>query len=235
MIKLSIRLNMIMEMVRPCSIMADVGADHGYLACALVQSHKCVCAYAMDVAPGPLNAAKRSIEQYGLNHHVFTRLSDGLTHLPQDVETIVIAGMGAHTIIDILNAYPKKLDGLKQIIVSANKDPWTIRNWIMDHGYTIDDERCCYEEHDYVAISFTTQPCIYPLDPSIRYLGPKLMQRNDGTTQLYYRHLYEGALDLITKVKDEQKKARIRQQMQWLDHWFEMMHIESKTNANTRN
>ena len=228
MIKLSIRLNMIKEMVRPCSIMADVGADHGYLACALVQSHKCVCAYAMDVAAGPLSAAKRTIDQYGLNHRVTTILSDGLTHLPQGVDTIVIAGMGAHTIIDILEAYPQKLMNLNQIIVSANKDPWTIRYWIMDHGYTIDDERCCYEDHDYVAISFTPTSCVYSYDPSTRYLGPNLMEHHDADTERYYRHLYDGLKDLSTKVKDVEKVDMIHQKMQWLDHWFEIKDSENK-------
>lgn len=218
--KLSIRLAMIADMVEPCSIMADIGADHGYLACALVQTHKCVCAYAMDIAQGPLSAARQTIVANGLQDRVFPILSDGLTNLPDDVDTIVIAGMGAHTIIDILEAYPEKLKSLRQIVVSANKDPWTIRNWIMDHGYTIQDERCCYEEHDYVAIRFDLTPKANSNDPRIRYLGEKLMQRHDAATTTYYRHLVDGLTNLSKKVKDENRLKTIALQMEWLNQWL---------------
>ena len=219
--KLSIRLAMIADMVQPCHIMADIGADHGYLACALVQTHKCVCAYAMDIAKGPLSAACQTIESNGLTDKVIPILSDGLTNLPSDVDTIVIAGMGAHTIIDILEAHPDKVKQLDQIIVSANKDPWTIRHWIMDHGYTILDERCCYEGHDYVAIRFDLTTKAYANDPKVRYLGEKLMMHHDDATRLYYQHLLDGLHQLLSKVKDKNRLNSIHQQIEWLNQWFE--------------
>ena len=77
-VALSGRLRMLADMVTPGSRLVDVGCDHGFLSIYLVQEGACPTVLAMDVREGPLAAAKRHVEAYGLGEYITLRLSDGL-------------------------------------------------------------------------------------------------------------------------------------------------------------
>ena len=79
--KLSKRLQLIADVIskyKQGSVLADIGSDHGYLPCYLVKNKIITCAYACDVAQGPLDSAKETIKQYGLEDKVFALLGNGL-------------------------------------------------------------------------------------------------------------------------------------------------------------
>ena len=76
--KLDPRLALIYQMVPPCRRAADVGTDHGYLICALVESGRAESGIAADITPLPLDKARREAESRGLSHRVRLVLGDGL-------------------------------------------------------------------------------------------------------------------------------------------------------------
>ncbi len=104
MIVLDDRLAAAESMVRPGSRVADVGTDHGYLIARLLLSGKAVFGYACDIHPKPLEKARETLAQYGLLDRAKLCLGDGLQGLCSDqVDDIVIAGMGGDTILHILD------------------------------------------------------------------------------------------------------------------------------------
>lgn len=116
---LDIRLQKVAALVRPGSRLADIGTDHAYLPTALVQRGVCPTAIASDVRPGPVQAARRTVEAAGLNDKIDVRLGDGLEPIrPDEAEDIVIAGMGGETIAAILAAAPWVKDGRYRLICS---------------------------------------------------------------------------------------------------------------------
>ena len=108
--KLSKRLQLIADVIskyKQGSVLADIGSDHGYLPCYLVKNKIITCAYACDVAQGPLDSAKETIKQYGLEDKVFALLGNGLNPiLDREVDMISIAGMGSYLISEILEEHP---------------------------------------------------------------------------------------------------------------------------------
>ena len=46
---------------------ADIGTDHAYIPIRLVQDKVCQKVIATDIKPGPVGAAKRHVEKYGLS------------------------------------------------------------------------------------------------------------------------------------------------------------------------
>ena len=81
-VKLSKRLERIASFVQqPCSRVADIGTDHGYVPIWLVQKGVCPSALAMDVRKGPLERAEEHVEEVGLSGKIELRLSDGLAKL----------------------------------------------------------------------------------------------------------------------------------------------------------
>lgn len=96
------RLSAAAELVREGAYVCDVGTDHAYLPCALMQMGKISGGMAMDVNEGPLENANRTIAAYGLQENIVTRLSDGLDALTeqeqQRITDVMICGMGGELI-----------------------------------------------------------------------------------------------------------------------------------------
>ena len=60
------------------SCLADIGCDHAYVACQAVLEHRVVKAYACDIAQGPLDNARQTIQSNHLENQVFCLLTDGM-------------------------------------------------------------------------------------------------------------------------------------------------------------
>lgn len=141
MIKLNPRLARCAALVSGDYVI-DIGTDHGYLPCFLVESGVCRGAFACDIAEGPLLAAKEHIAALGLGDKVTTVLSDGLKSLPPEAETssdIVIAGMGGEMIIKILSEggdFAKS----RRLILQANTRVSSLRRWLFENGFEISSE-----------------------------------------------------------------------------------------------
>ena len=98
-LQLQPRLQLLADMVPEGCRLADVGTDHGYLPVYLLQRRRIRGAVAADIGAEPLAHARRTAEAYGVEGIDF-RLCDGLRDItPDEVDTVVIAGMGGETII----------------------------------------------------------------------------------------------------------------------------------------
>ena len=80
---ISERLNTIIHMVRPCSLLADIGCDHGYVCIRAVQTGQAASAIASDVAAGPLQIAADNIRAADLDDRITLILADGLEGIPR--------------------------------------------------------------------------------------------------------------------------------------------------------
>lgn len=175
----NIRIETIADMVKKSMVVADIGTDHAFLPVLLVKNHICEKCYACDISKGPLKSASANIQAAGLSDQIPVILSDGLEHVPSDANAIVIAGMGFQTAVHILENDLNRLEQFQQIIVEVNRDTISMRRWINNHHYTIDDERYVRERnHDYICLSFTTRYHLEYTDAEL-VLGPVFMQEYD--------------------------------------------------------
>ena len=70
--------------------MADIGTDHAYLPIWLIKNSIVPRAVAADIRSGPLAAARKNAEKYGVTEQLALVLSDGLEALsPQDADDVV--------------------------------------------------------------------------------------------------------------------------------------------------
>ena len=152
---LSCRLQAIAALIpRDCRV-ADIGTDHGYLPVWLLQNGAAQRVIACDVRPGPLEHARRSAAQYGLDRddRLLFRLGDGLDCVaPEEVDTIVIAGMGGETIQSILEAAPWTNDAAYQLLLQPMTKAEVLRRFLAKQGYTIAREHLVYENHTYFPV-----------------------------------------------------------------------------------
>lgn len=136
--KLSNRLLACASLVRPGSVAADIGTDHGHLPIYLLQNDICPRVIAADLREGPLNAARRNAALAGVSEISFF-LSDGLRNVPLDgVDTVIMAGMGGDTIRMILDR--EKDIGDIQLILQPQADVPELRRFLGDRDFSIRQE-----------------------------------------------------------------------------------------------
>lgn len=147
MLKLKSRLNMAAQMVRKGSRLADIGTDHAYLPASLILDGTVPCAIAADLRKGPLENAEATVNHYGIAEKVQLRLSDGLKCVSRDeVDDIVIAGMGGILISEILEAAPWVKDKNIQLILQPQTHDEILRKWLWENGFEITDEASCFDD-----------------------------------------------------------------------------------------
>jgi len=146
-LKLGARLAAIAAYVLPGSRVADIGTDHGYLAAQLAARGDVGFVIAGDVNEGPLAAARELINNLGLTDKIAVRLGDGLAVVrPEEVDTVVIAGMGGTTMIHILTPQTGLAHKLKRLILQPMVGAGTLRLWLVKNGFCLVDERLVREE-----------------------------------------------------------------------------------------
>lgn len=145
--QLKARLKAIGDFVMPGNIVADIGTDHAYLPIYLIEQGITQTALACDVHLGPYNAAKRAVRQAGLEERIAVRLGDGLTVLaPGEAETVVIAGMGGATMVDILTGKPEVTVAVKQLVLQPMNAAKNLRLWLVESGWEIVQEDLVFDE-----------------------------------------------------------------------------------------
>lgn len=160
------RLEAVAASVPPCRTLADIGTDHAYLPVLLLQQGKIQQAIAGDIVPGPCEAARKTVHSYGLAQAITVRQGSGLTVLaPGEAETIVIAGMGAETMLQILGDSSAVWQRAKTLVLQPMSDSKRLRHWAEDHGWAIDREDLV-EEAGRIYEILRLVPC-----PGFRYTG----------------------------------------------------------------
>ena len=138
--KINARLKKIGDLVEANSFCLDVGCDHALLDIYLIKQRKMEHAVASDIAPGPLEQAKKNIQREGLENQIETRLGPGLEPYTKDINTIIISGMGGRNIIGILKAKPKVLKQIDTLILSPNNYQEDVKKYICKNGFYIANE-----------------------------------------------------------------------------------------------
>ena len=147
---------------------------HGKLIIALFENGQIAKGYAIENKKGPYNRLAKTLEEHHLLDDIIPLFSDGISDLPNTVDTVIIAGLGGNNIINILKAHPQKLKNVKTIIADAHNAIPEMRREVCNMGFVIADEDIVYEKEIYYeVIKFVAGEVAYLEDPDIEF-GPKL-------------------------------------------------------------
>ncbi len=149
------RLQLLADLVPQGARLADIGTDHGYLPVYLLQRGRIASAIAADIGQAPLDHARRTAEQYGVERGLRFLCCDGLRGMgPEDADTVVIAGMGGETIIHILSQAPWTKAGGTLLLLQPMTKQEDLRRWLNENGYAQSAERLVRDK-DYLYPVFT--------------------------------------------------------------------------------
>lgn len=191
MIKLSKRLEVVASYINDNVKLVDIGCDHGLLDIYLAKNRKNITIIASDINENALNNAISNIKKYKLENIINYRISNGLDNiLKEEIDTIVISGMGAHTIVGILYKNMKKLEHVKDIIIQSNNNIDFLRYKVTKLGYYIKDEKLVKDaDIIYTVICFTKGRKYY--SKKKLYFGPVLLNNKDDLFKEKYTNELE--------------------------------------------
>ncbi len=186
MIKLSNRLASIASLVPVNSNIIDIGCDHALLDIYLYQKGISKKIIASDINANALNNAKENIRKYKLDNNIETRLGNGLDTLNDidNINTVIISGMGAHTVVGIIKKNLSKLVKVNTIIIQSNTKLVFLRKEITKLNYMIDNEIILEDNKKiYTIIKFVKGKKKYTKKEL--YFGPILLKEQSPVFKKY--------------------------------------------------
>lgn len=203
---MSNRLNLIAKQINKNERVIDVGTDHCLLPIILLENNITENIIASDINKEPLEAGRNNLIAKGLEEKVDLVLTNGLEGIELDeLDVIVIAGMGATTITNII----KPFNG-RYIIHSTTHIP-DVRKTIQSIGHVITNEWIDREGKIYNII-IETKPGHMSLTDEELFLGPELMKDRQGSEK-YYAFLLKN----LTKIAEESGMKNIKlNERNWL-------------------
>ena len=178
--QLDARLAAIAAFVPHGTTLADIGADHAYLAATLVMKGIAWRAVVGDLSAGACAAARRTALTQRLTREIDVRQGDGLSVLtPGEAESIVIAGMGGALIAEILSGAPAVLTSVQTLVLQPMNGAAKLRRWLYTNGWDIVDETLARAGgHLYEIIRAEHGAAELP-DDVLLHIGARLFEKRD--------------------------------------------------------
>lgn len=176
--ELSHRLAAIASFIPPGARVADIGSDHAMLPLYLVSTGRSPGVIASDINEKPYLIACRQVEAAAAGDRVEVRKGDGLAVLrPGEVDVIVIAGMGANTIMGILSRSPEVLAGISRLVLQPMSHPGALRRWLAQNSWRLADEEVLREDGKFYVIIVAEPGEEHWEDRFLPEVGPRLVEK----------------------------------------------------------
>lgn len=203
-LKINNRLQKIGNFIYPEDKVIDIGCDHGLLGIYLVLNRNVSQMVSSDINEMPLNKAKKNIEKYHLEDRIETKLGNGIECVSNNLDTMVISGMGGLTINEILKDI-KKCPNIKKIIVSPNNEFVKTRKSISKLGFSLDEEVIVFENSKYYLISCYLKKKRKLID---YYFGK--LDFKDIKVRNYYQSIIEKNIDILSNLNRKHFLKKIK-------------------------
>ena len=192
-IPLSPRLRCCCNFITSGDRVADVGTDHGYLGIWLLQKGLASQVIASDIGEGPLSAAKANAQRFGCTDRMRFCLSDGLEAVPHDFDVLVIAGMGAKTMIHILQNAPWLQSSGYRLILQPQNKPHLLRAYLSECGWYISREDLVRDGRFlYAVMEVLWEPQQPKLTQGQCWFSPALLENPSAEVTEYYGRIVGG-------------------------------------------
>ena len=172
----------------------DVGCDQAKLGILLAKRNQ--KSIASDISPKVIERASLDIRKLGLDNLIDLRVSNGLQNIKEkEADTLVLSGMGTHTILEILNNTKLRFN---KIITISNNYHDILRDKMNELNYKVDKELIIKENNKYYNLILFTK--------GIKKYSQKelLLGLNQVDSELYKEYLNH----LLNKYKTIKKSSK---------------------------
>ncbi len=189
------RIEAIYSFISETDKVVDVGCDQAKLALLLAKRNQ--PSIASDVSENVIKRAKNDIK----SDLIDLRVSNGLENIQEgEADTLVLAGMGTHTILEILNNTKLKC---KKIITISNNYHDILRTKMNDLNYKVDSELIIKENNKYYNLILFIPGNREYSDYEINY---GLNHKDDKLYKEYLDFLYNKYINIKKSSKNKNDK-----------------------------
>lgn len=227
-LNVSERLQKIATFIPEGSTFADIGSDHAYLPCYVCMKDPLAHGIAGEVSRGPFSNAKETVQHYQLKDRVDVRLGDGLSVIDEQLDTVIIAGMGGSLIAQIIEDGKAKLRHINRFILQPNTNAAVVRKTLLKHQFALVQEEIIEENHHIYEVLVAEQDstvCVYTPDEDIEkqlMFGPLLMQEKSEIFMKKWE-IEKGKMKNVlkqmqqAKTENNDKVNEFRNQLKWME------------------
>ena len=203
------RLEAIGKLVPQGCVLADIGTDHAYLPVWLLEQGKIASAIAGDIAEGPCLAAKNTVSMHGIKGKVEVRLGSGLKVLQAgEADCIAIAGMGASTMIEILEADMPLAVEAKRLVLQPMAGAASLRKWLIQNGWHIVAEDLVADGRHLYEIMVAERGESEAFSDAVLEIGPSLIEAKHPLLAKQFARQINNYKKLLANMgKSEQARA----------------------------
>jgi tRNA (adenine22-N1)-methyltransferase len=206
--KLGNRLQLLASKIPKSSTVIDIGTDHAYLPIFLIKKGISQRVIATEILHGPYERAQENIKKAGLQDFIELRLGSGFkTVKPGEGDVAVVAGMGAMTIINIINESMEAADSFKRLIFQPMRNRAQLRKYLFTTGYLIIDEDVALEDKKFYEIIVAKKAHLVPFDEIDIIVGPVLRYKKTPVVLEYINYRMNILQNLIEGLKTSNSEA----------------------------
>jgi len=178
---------------------ADIGSDHGLFSVWSIENNMANKIIAVDISEPSLKKTKDIAKQRGLHEKIECRVGDGLAPLgDNEVNGIVIAGLGEITITEIIEADIEKARNADWILLQPTRGAGKIRRFLANNGFSIKDEALAKDgDRYYQTILASKGLTVVSGDPFYYEFGIMLLNNEDPLLERYIGNKIETILKEI--------------------------------------
>ena len=207
--KINARLQKIGDLVETNSFCLDVGCDHALLDIYLVHRNKNIKTIASDIAVGPVEQAKNNIKRERLENDIEVRLGPGLKTYSEEINTIIISGMGGRNIIGIIKDDLKILKKIDTLIISPNNYQEDVKRYLCKNGFYIENEEFVKDKKFiYQIIIFKKGKRKYTKEDY--FFGPVFLIKKGPLFREYYERELKSRIILLDLLPGNYKLKRLK-------------------------
>ena len=135
---------------------------------------------------------ERNAEKYGVQDKMSFYLSDGVKNIPRDFDTLVCAGMGADTMISILEAAPWLKSDLYRLVLQCQSRRPQLRQYLHEAGFSITAETLAQDgKFIYPVMEVMYRPSL-PMTPGAYHISPALLADKSPLLPDFYHRVIQG-------------------------------------------
>ena len=201
---ISNRLKSLVKYVNKDDKVIDIGCDHALLDIYLVKKNIINNVLISDISKNALEQGIENIKKYNLESNIESRCGNGLEVLNEkdNIDTVIISGMGTNTILDILNN--KYLENINKLIIQSNKDYDLLRSEVIKLGFKILEEEVIVDNDKlYINIVFIRGNKEYTT-LELKYGTSTMINK-----EVYYKYLINKLDKIINSVSDDTLKDNL--------------------------
>ena len=182
------KLKAIASFIDKKDVVLDTCCDHAYLAIYLKKNKLCKNVFASDINIHALEGARKNIKQ--ANVDIQTYLSDGFLTISNDeIDTVVIAGVGTSTVLHILDSTPEKIS---KFIISSNNHQEELRKELYQRKLYIEKEIVVFEKNKVYVIMLVTKEKQQENRLSLKY--------GKSNNKEYFKYLLGKEKEVLEKI-----------------------------------